>query len=307
MSSSSLEEGVAPLSSLLLSERPTASSSSPSEVQESISGPTPVNSSPASVPRISESNTLVFAGLSRNDDFESDRLLKMRSQVESVSSGSLIHWGPVPSFGRIFTVLKSTADALEVRMKLDGEICNSAGSRIQIYFADYTPIEPLLLKNRKGPMSEIERQRDTIHLQLPDPGRLLLISPPPSPPVGWESQLESPPNTNVGFPEEVLNAALAKLIRTEPENESEDLQSPVTLRRNLRSEFQGACGAKFDLYSDIPSCESSPRSPSVVIMPPDDSHGKPGIIVSDFCDDTHPWIGSKSGVRSKTTRPPIRA
>ncbi|KAK9365341.1 Calcipressin-domain-containing protein [Lipomyces kononenkoae] len=304
MSSIVLEEKLERLSSLLSEGRPPGLLSSLGERQGLTSEPTPLDSAPASVPQISESNTLVFAGLSRCDDFDADRLLKLRSQVESVSSGSLIHWGPAPSFGRIFTVFRTTADALEVRMKLDGEIYNSAGTRIRIYFADNTPIEPLLLKNRKGPMSEIERQRDTIHLQLPDPGRLLLISPPPSPPVGWETQLESPPNTNVGFPEEILNAALAKLMT---KDDSEDSQSPVTLRRKLQSEFQGACGAKFDLYSEIASDESSPRSPSVVIMPPDDYHGKPGITVSDLGDDTQPWVESTSVVRVRTARPPIRA
>ncbi|KAK9315127.1 Calcipressin-domain-containing protein [Lipomyces starkeyi] len=305
MSSDILEAQCAPLSSLSSSARPTCSSLAHVERREASSKLTLDSSrSPSLVPPILASNTLVFTGLLGSDDFDSDRLLQLRVLVESASSGSLIHWGPVPSFGRIFAVLKTTTDALEVRRKLDGIIYGSASSRIRIYFADNTPIEPLLSKTRKGPMSEIERQRDTVHLQLPDPGRLFLISPPPSPPVGWESQLETPPNTNIGFPADILNDALTKLMRDGPENDSQDLQSSLSLSRILQSELEGACGAKFELYSDFSSSASSPRSPSIVIIPPDDSDGKPGIIVSDFCTDTFASV-SKGVVCARTERPPI--
>ncbi|KAK9375865.1 Calcipressin-domain-containing protein [Lipomyces chichibuensis] len=309
MSSDILEAQCAPLSSLSSSSpRPTCSSPVHIETREASSRLTPDSSrAPSLVPPIPASNTLVFTGLLGSDDFDSDRVLQLRLLVESASSGSVIHWGPVPSFGRIFAVFKNTADALEVRRKLDGIIYGSASSTIRIYFADSTPIEPLLSKARKGPMSEIERQRDTVHLQLPDPGRLFLISPPPSPPVGWESQLETPPNTNIGFPADILNEALTKLMREGPENDSQDLQSPLSLRRILQSELEGACGAKFELYSDISSSASSPRSPSVVIIPPDDSDGKPGIIVSDFCNDTFASVGSNGAISARTQRPPIHA
>ncbi|KAK9351276.1 Calcipressin-domain-containing protein [Lipomyces doorenjongii] len=308
MSSDILEAQCAPLPSLSSTAKPTCSSPAHIERREATSKLTLESSrSPSLVSPIPASNTLVFTGLLGSDDFDSDHLLRLRVLVESATSGSLIHWGPVPSFGRIFAVLKTAGDALAVRRKLDGIIYGSASSRIRIYFAENTPIEPLLSKTRKGPMSEIERQRDTVHLQLPDPGRLFLISPPPSPPVGWESQLETPPNTNIGFPADILNDALTKLVREGPENHSHDLESPLSLRRILQSDLEGACGAKFELYSDVSSGASSPRSPSLVIMPPDDSDGKPGIIVSDFCTDTFATVGSKGVISARTERPPIHA
>ncbi|KAK9247247.1 Calcipressin-domain-containing protein [Lipomyces tetrasporus] len=288
------------------SSTPSTSSSPLLERRESSSNMSlDLSHLPSLDPPIPASNTLVFTGLVGPGDFDSERLFKLRVQVDSLSSGSLIHWGLVPSFGRIFAVFKTTTDALVVRRQLDGTIYNGK-TRIHIYFGEDTPIEPLLLRNRKGPMSEIERERDTVHLQLPDPGRLFLISPPPSPPVGWESQVEPPPNTDVGLPADELNDALTKLMRGEPKYYREDFQAPVSLPRIMSSELRGACGAKFELYSDIASGASSPRSPSVVIMPPDDSDGKPGIIVSDFSTDTLANVGTMGVAGVKTERPPVK-
>jgi len=47
------------------------------------------------------------------------------------------------------------------------------------------------------------------HLNLPDAGKLFFISPPPSPPHGWEVKLEDAPNKQVHA--EDLAEALAKL------------------------------------------------------------------------------------------------
>lgn len=47
------------------------------------------------------------------------------------------------------------------------------------------------------------------HLQAPKSGKLFFISPPPSPPMGWEMRDEAPPNKDVHA--EDLAAALSKL------------------------------------------------------------------------------------------------
>jgi hypothetical protein len=66
------------------------------------------------------------------------------------------------------------------------------GERVKVYFGQHTNIE----------------QRDE-HLSLPDAGKLFFISPPPSPPLGWEMKLEDAPNKQVHA--EDLAEALAKL------------------------------------------------------------------------------------------------
>lgn len=66
------------------------------------------------------------------------------------------------------------------------------GERVRVYFGHPTNIE----------------QKDE-HLPLPDAGKLFFISPPPSPPHGWEMKLEDAPNKQVHA--EDLAEALAKL------------------------------------------------------------------------------------------------
>jgi len=66
------------------------------------------------------------------------------------------------------------------------------GERVKVYFGQPTSIEP----------------KDE-HLNLPDAGKLFFISPPPSPPHGWEVKLEDAPNKLVHA--EDLAEALAKL------------------------------------------------------------------------------------------------
>jgi len=66
------------------------------------------------------------------------------------------------------------------------------GERVKVYFGQPTSIE---IKDE--------------HLPLPDAGKLFFISPPPSPPHGWEMQLEAEPNKQVHA--EDLAEALAKL------------------------------------------------------------------------------------------------
>ena len=66
------------------------------------------------------------------------------------------------------------------------------GSIAKVYFGSHTNVEP-------------KEQ----HLNLPDAGKLFFISPPPSPPQGWEMKMEDAPNKMVHADD--LAEALAKL------------------------------------------------------------------------------------------------
>lgn len=73
---------------------------------------------------------------------------------------------------------------------MDGEAV--LGNRVRVYFGEPTKLE-------------LEDQ----HLHLPKSQKLFFISPPPSPPMGWEMKNEEPPNKEVHA--EDLATALAKL------------------------------------------------------------------------------------------------
>jgi len=99
-------------------------------------------------------------------------------------------WAPLKSFRRIVVSFFDVESAIAVRQALDGE--QLMGYRIRVYFGMNTPLNPT-----------------DQHLALPQSDRLFFISPPPSPPMGWEMRPEEAPNKLVHA--EDLAAALARL------------------------------------------------------------------------------------------------
>jgi hypothetical protein len=108
-----------------------------------------------------------------------------------INTSAPIHsWAPLKSFRRIIVSFFDDESAIRIRQILDGE--SIMGERVKVYFGQPTSIE---IKDE--------------HLNLPDAGKLFFISPPPSPPHGWEMKLEGAPNKQVHA--EDLAEALAKL------------------------------------------------------------------------------------------------
>ncbi|KAM7208480.1 putative calcineurin binding protein [Naviculisporaceae sp. PSN 640] len=135
-------------------------------------------------------NVLIFTGLDDLDIFAADNLQTIRSAIENIAP---IHsFSPLKSLKRIQVIFHDAEAAIKVRQKWDGE--NVLGVICRVYF---------------GHPYNIEAAQKDPHLALPDAGKLFFISPPPSPPHGWEMKLEDAPNTMVHA--EDLAEALAKL------------------------------------------------------------------------------------------------
>lgn len=135
------------------------------------------------------SNTLIITNLQSKDIFRPDNLQEIR---DLMSKTAPIHsWAPLKSFSRIIVSFFDQEAAIKVRQVWDGEAI--LGHHCKIYFGKETPIEA----------------QEHVHLELPDAGKLFFISPPPSPPHGWEMKLEDAPNKMVHA--EDLADALAKL------------------------------------------------------------------------------------------------
>jgi len=121
------------------------------------------------------------------------------------------------------------------------------------------------------------------HLPLPDAGKLFFISPPPSPPHGWEMRLEDAPNKLVHA--EDLAEALAKLHHT-PRT---DLPaSPI---------------------SDGEQERRRARSSSTTIYNPSEHGGSPNlpaISVEDFTGENGVSpIEMEKPIFAHTSRPPV--
>ena len=159
------------------------------------------------------------------------------------------------------------------------------GDRVRIYFGEPTPIEPV-----------------DQHLHLPESGKLFFISPPPSPPFGWEMRNEGPPNKQVHA--EDLASALAKL-HARPGNNIPASSTSTTLdniteggREGKRTINRERSGSSTVVYHPEDHGDS-PLLPAVVV---EDTTGSPGPISPV---DRAEGAGTESKTMAHTARPPI--
>jgi hypothetical protein len=223
------------------------------------------------------SNTLLFTNLTSTDIFQPDNLQTIRGLVAQIAP---IHaWAPLKSFRRIVVSFFDEDAAIRVRQVWDGEAI--MGERCRVYFGQPTPINA----------------QDT-HLALPDAGKLFFISPPPSPPHGWEMKLEDAPNKLVHA--EDLAEALAKLRHHNgPPTVAVGGQSPVSPADST------APGNGF-------GSRQRSRSSTLIFQPQETGPHKldlPCVTVDDMTDEPEDEMNI-SPVESKpimahTSRPPV--
>ncbi|KAJ7589504.1 calcineurin-binding protein [Mycena floridula] len=115
------------------------------------------------------------------------------------SYGEINQWVPLPGFGRILVVYVNDEAAEAAKLECDTIQLDATEDRpeviLRVYRADPNPIAT------------------TSYLQPPAIEKNFLISPPGSPPVGWEQIREDPPNVTPLADD--LIAALKKLQLTQ--------------------------------------------------------------------------------------------
>ncbi|KAH9908140.1 Calcipressin-domain-containing protein [Xylariomycetidae sp. FL2044] len=209
-------------------------------------------------------NTLLLTNLNNLDIFRPDNLQTIRDLISQTAP--IYTWSPLKSFRRIVVSFLDEQAAIKVRSVWDGEAI--IGERCRVYFGQNTPLN--LVKDK--------------HLNLPDAGKLFFISPPPSPPHGWEMKLEDAPNKMVHA--EDLAEALAKL-------------------------HHQALPADISPISPVEGIPSRTRSRSSTLIYQPAEHGGspnlPAISVDDMTDspmEMSPVIQDRP-VFAHTTRPPV--
>ncbi|KAF2479125.1 calcipressin [Neohortaea acidophila] len=208
------------------------------------------------------SNTLLITNLQAPEIFTAANLDFIN---RAISEHALLHsFSPLKSFRRIICTFYNTDDAIRIRQLLDGEAV--LGERIRVYFGVETKVE-------------LDEDR---HLRAPKSDKLFFISPPPSPPMGWEMRDEEPPNKEVHA--EDLAAALANLsARPAPDAALEQPTGRVTRQRS---------GTGTVVYDP----EEHGHSPAL-----------PAIAVEDTSESLEPH-SEMEGVEKKfvhTSRPPV--
>lgn len=243
-------------------------------------------------------NTLLFTGLEDADIFLPDNLQKIRDLI--AQQATVHYFCPLKGFARILVVVDSTEAAIRLRQIWDGEAI--LGNQCRVYF---------------GIETDLNAKQGDQHLALPDAGRLFFISPPPSPPHGWESKTEDAPNTMVHA--EDLADALAKLRHhNDPTGGigagSNNLHSPVSPAADHSSAAAAATTGPARtkrsrsstlIFQPSPASERGPNSPDLPCVtvddmdePVDDDHVEMDIspIVS---------LGTCKPIMAHTARPPV--
>lgn len=184
--------------------------------------------------------------------------------------GTLVSWEPLAAFGRSVAVFAAPTEAASVKRALDRlvlEYEDDDKSILRVYFANETPLSAL----PDGTLCPTRSLDVVQYLEPPPPVREFLISPPGSPPVGWEPVVEESPNTQTLA--EDLMKALTRLAE-EQSAEERTAEGPVLI---------------------IP--ESSGDVPSVLV------HESEG---STTTDSKHSIAETKTGIAGMhTARPPL--
>ena len=157
------------------------------------------------------------------------------------------------------------------------------GDRVRIYFGEATPINPV-----------------DQHLHAPKSQKLFFISPPPSPPFGWEVRDEAAPNKSVHA--EDLAVALGKLHSRPGATFMDD--SPVEEGEKSRdwSEKEG---------TKVMNNRRRSGSSTIVYCPEDhgDSPHLPAVMVEDTTKemkvDSLDEPSSAPKILAHTARPPV--
>jgi hypothetical protein len=205
---------------------------------------------------------LLLTNLDNVAIFTPDNLATIRNLI---SASAFIHaFAPLKSFRRIVVSFFDVESAVKVRKLWDGEMI--LGEKCKIYFGMDTPI----------------KYKDE-HLALPDAGKLFFISPPPSPPHGWEMKMEDAPNKLVHADD--LAAALSKLNH----HAAQAVDTPADV-------------SPVTPDGSMPKMRS--RSSTLIYQPAEkDSPNMPAVVVEDMTDDLE--LKDEKPILARTERPPV--
>ncbi|CAA7260851.1 unnamed protein product [Cyclocybe aegerita] len=175
------------------------------------------SSSPPSPPASKPTNTLAVTSLPKA--FFDPLILNMLRD-HFAAFGEINQWVPLQGFGRVIIVYECANHAEEAKVRCDPIVVDSPHIDSEIVLRVYRA-DPNPLISRSADRAWVPHMN---YLQPPAIEKNFLISPPGSPPVGWEQIQEDPPNATPLA--EDLIMALRKLKTFEDQPAFEQLLDP---------------------------------------------------------------------------------
>ncbi|RXW18187.1 hypothetical protein EST38_g7668 [Candolleomyces aberdarensis] len=171
-------------------------------------------SPPRSPPKSQETNTVTVTALPKSFF---DPLILNLLREHFASYGEINQWVPLPGFGRIIVVYEEDHSAEMAKQHSDPILLQATSDHpevvLRVFRANRNPIVP------PGTWGVVPQ---TNYLRPPAIEKNFLISPPGSPPVGWEQIREDPPNSTPLAGD--LMAALQKLKIQEEDDERSNFE-----------------------------------------------------------------------------------
>lgn len=193
---------------------------------------------------------------------------------------------------RIIVSFYSEQDCVKVRQEIDGSAFTPSVI-CKCYFGEPTPVDS-----------------EKKYLERPDAGKLFFISPPPSPPVGWESRKEDPPNKDVHADD--LAAKLFQLTGKLDTLESPtEGQTQVTAQELSKLKTSGHRRALSGVSEDLSPASATPkmrsRSSTLIYDPKlhGDSPNLPAVMVETEDDSDVELDSQVKAPMAHTSRPPV--
>jgi len=150
----------------------------------------------------------LLQNLDNPEIFTPESLSTIRTILQRHSPEPIHTFSPLRSLRRIILVVPSTSSAIAIRTYLDSTPLSSllptntanahftSSSPSADYASQKSPTKPIRIYFAAAtPIAEVSESDR--HLPVPRSDKLFFISPPPSPPVGWEIKDEDPPNREV--------------------------------------------------------------------------------------------------------------
>lgn len=162
---------------------------------------------PAGQKRTAATNTLILSNLPV--EFFIPHICSLLLSLLN-TYGAMVRWTPLPSVGRALVVFQDSDGAALAKAGLDRLVLPFEDSDVQGVERASDEDDGTILRAIFGPMTDPATEPET--LAVPTTDKNFLISPPGSPPVGWEPIREDPPNRDTLA--EDLMKALADLRDT---------------------------------------------------------------------------------------------
>ncbi|GAA5896615.1 hypothetical protein JCM6882_005741 [Rhodosporidiobolus microsporus] len=131
--------------------------------------------------------------------------------------GSLVSWTPLLKLGRVVAVYEDDDAAGEAKGEMDLFVWEDEAERgdepphpLRVFYGPRITIHHLPRRSGSpsspsSPSSRAHHAPESVLLTVPSSGKNFLISPPGSPPVGWEQIAEEEPNREVFHPDDGID------------------------------------------------------------------------------------------------------